>query len=187
MEFFVKDLTGLELDAWVAKARGSQILGKALVYNDPESGTTSISPDQVPSYGTFMATRMHYCGVLECTCHFYKEANKSLELEIDALNLSIDSDDDDQYKDLENDDEPMILGHYYLCLKPVDYYSSDAQDGMFIVREERIALIPSTTDLSWTAMKNGISMSGQTELEAAMRLYVYLTFGEVVNDTIICL
>jgi hypothetical protein len=164
----VEKLSGMDLDYWVAKAQGHEIIGKALAYYDPECGSPSVSSDQVPHTG-IMATHERYFYIIECGC----ELCEQMYLEMKA-----------EYPDMQP--EPKVLGHDWRCLTPVVDFSTDHFYMAHIMEEEKIGVLPEAD--KWVAITQSkveenqkIKVVGNTIPEAVMRAFVISKLGSTIT------
>lgn len=188
----VSELSGENLDCWVAKAYGYEVLGKAFAYYDPESGTPCVDSNQnhvLPlKKDTMMGFHQRYFYVSRCDCKLCDD------MHIEML---------ESYPDMTP--EPKILGHDWRCLEPVLSYSTQSQYVGEIIKAGKIMVVPvllpqiSEKDkhpiASWNATcfppageetkERVITMPGRTLEEAVMRAFVASKFGKTVSHSVI--
>lgn len=171
MTTFVNKLSDLELNAWVAKALGMNIVGKALASYDPECCSPCIASEQkIVTTGIGKTHERYFC-VDECKCDIYNQTQEEINTLIHEYGSNSDPD-------------VIVLGHNMFCLQPVYDYCSDFSDGMKVVEQYRIAITP-YGDKQWKAHKNHIIAIGNTPMNAAMQAFVQDNFGESVDNNLL--
>lgn len=166
----VSKLEGMELDYWVAKAQGQDVIGKALAHYDPESGYPTVDYDQVPVHKGFMQTHERYFYVANCACDICEETYQEMKRE---------------YPDTTR--EPKILGHDWRCLEAVVDYSTSNQYVADIMEQANIMVKPDNSNPEktfWIAsnVPKGeeaeiYEMPGKTIAQAVMRAFVATKYG----------
>lgn len=154
-------LSGMELDCWVERALGHEIVGKALAYYDPESGYPSVEPSQIPRTGC-LATHERYFYIRECGCELCEQLFLEMKESIPEMTR-----------------ENKVLGHDWRCLIPVVDYSTDSAYIGDIIKEGNLSVAPK--DDNWTATAGNYTMQGTTLSEAVMRAFVASKFGDMIE------
>lgn len=173
----VTSLVNEELDKWVARAMDQEVLGKALVYYDPESGSLTVDIDQKEYQGTFMSTHMHYM-YSNCSCELYDTLDKEMSERFEEDGL-------------EREVKEKVLGHNVFCLQPVLEYSTNEHLLSFMMTKYNLGVSPlvlSPTEVVWVAHVNHAEnkndkfflIKGNTPSEAVSRAIVYSKYGEEV-------
>lgn len=166
----VSKLEGMELDYWVAKALGKEVVGKALAHYDPESGYPTIDYDQVPVYKGCMQTHERYFYVVDCGCDVCEEIYLEMK---------------EEYPETKR--EPKYLGHDWRCLEAVVDYSTSNHYLADIMEKGNIMVKPDNTNpdkTMWIAnnLPKGenievYEMSGDSIAQAVMRTFVAVKYG----------
>lgn len=171
-------LEGSELDKWVSRAMGEEVVGKALAYYDPESGSITLDLEQKEYKGTFMSTHMHYMHV-NCNCELYNKLDQEM------VDLYHDS------EILETIEKEKVLGHNVFCLQPVLEYSTNENLLSYLMTKYKLGITPlviNETETLWIChvnikeTKSGKYhlLKGKTPSEAVCRAIVYSKYGEEV-------
>lgn len=172
----VSKLEDQDLDYWVAKGLGLNVLGKALAYYDPESGYPSIDSDQKVRLTGCLQTHERYFHLRECSCDIGAQIYEEMKIEIPDL-------------------EPAtrVLGHDWHCLYPVVSYSTTDDYIAQIMNEGNIMVAPvnGENEMTWVAKNVPKSpeepiyeVSGDTIAQAVMRAFVSVKFGSMIHDPI---
>ncbi len=159
----VTKLFGEELDYWVAKVSGLNVVGKALCYPDYDCGGLDISLEQ--NHG-----EEHYVYVRSCSCDTINEMQAKYERGEAEAEFWIPF-------------NSKLYGHYTTCLAPILDYSSDWYIGGHLITNFDIGIYRIHYMSNWgptwgaTAPDFPVSYSepyviGSSPLEAAMRSLV---------------
>jgi hypothetical protein len=158
---YVTNLSGMELDYWVATSLGHTVLGKALAYYDPESGYPAVEKNQTERTGC-LATHERYFYVDNCDCVLCEELYQEMK---------------QRRPDLKP--ENKILGHDWRCLQPVLNYSTDLSYVGEFLSQGNINFSPHIE--GFIATSGIFALKGKTVSEAVMRAFVTSKLGKIVN------
>lgn len=170
----VSKLEDQDLDYWVAKGLGLNVVGKALAYYDPESGWPTIDSDQKVRTTGMLQTHERYFHVRQCLCDVGDQFHEEMKLQIPDLQP-----------------ENIVLGHHWHCLSPVQSYSTTENHIAQIMIEGNIMVSPvhDENGLSWIAKsvpKNPedpvYEIAGATIAQAVMRVFVSIKFGSTIYE-----
>jgi hypothetical protein len=130
-KILVKNLDGEELNYWVAKAQGKEVMGKFLAYYDPEAGYPEFQSRQKESHQGCMKTHWRYFYINECKCE--------LIAEMEQENRKFWT---ENHPELPYRSKPIFAGHDASCFEPVVDYCSDWGCGGSIIERFNIGVRP---------------------------------------------